>query len=109
MPNSRHILFGVWVLFCACGSDDLDQNGLAYPAECSVEKTNQVTAPVVTMAREALTDMYNSMGPDLHHGVTLNGMYYAGVIYISSDLGGWKRLDTLRHERCHALLGKWHQ
>ena len=72
-----------------------DNNGFLYPPECRGD-LSAVSAPILISPREAIG------GDDGRYD------YVSGTILIADDLAGSMKEDVIRHERCHAIAGRWH-
>lgn len=87
---------------------DTDQAGNLYPPQCAGDLA-WVSTPVV----EASPADMAKLADGIHLGTQkrLWGYYSEAlrIILIDKMLGGWKRADALRHERCHAIAGHWHK
>ena len=100
----------VLLLIHACA--DYDNRGNPYPAECVATVTPDVQVEYVTsatMARLQRSFGYHQNLNGLH--ATIGDRQFIWVNVENPD--GTPRTDaerrnTLRHELCHAVAGKWH-
>lgn len=97
------------LMTAACVSaPDADQAENIYPAACSQKATDAVTTPMMVVP------LGSPLLPDFHNGKTTYGYAHSlpnGAVWllaISDALAGWRRKDLIRHERCHVIVGAWH-
>lgn len=108
-------------ILCACaisacaGQPDTDQVGHLYPAECRGDLSN-IDVLVDWRAPDAMEALAVGLGLD---GSSLSGPKLLGrwvpgngqlreMIVLDDSLGGWKRADALRHEKCHSIMARLH-
>lgn len=106
-------------------SADVDQTGInVYPPECSVDANYPpvliLPMPRAVMAEIAAVDALRG-GTEMRDGVLMLARWDTtggkNTIMVDNMVGGWRRADAIRHERCHALIaklypetnGKWHK
>jgi hypothetical protein len=83
-----------------------DQVGNVYPRECQGD-LSWMDAPFDTVSREWLAERrakFRAAPGDRILGVT----FARHSFVIDETSTGWHRDDAIRHERCHVLIGNWH-
>ncbi len=97
-PAPRASVLVALLCMTACAAEPIryatDGEGHMLPRNCRAEPES-VTAPVLVLPRASL---------QVVRGSNINGYYHiaSGQIAIASDLTGWRRADTIRHEQFHA-------
>jgi hypothetical protein len=99
------ILLAASLTACASHEGPLtDQAGNVYPPQCRGD-LSKVEATITFKPRQWMAEEAAILG---YEGRIL-GETWGNHIVIDDSLRGWKREDTLRHERCHLLMGQWHK
>lgn len=81
---------------------DMSRTPMQYPAQCSPEELAKMYATVVRVPQSFL----DKAVPDVRgaRGVRMP----SGALAVLDTLRGKLLEDTIRHEKCHILLGPWH-
>ena len=91
---------------CAAGA--IDNAGYLLPEQCRAPHELPHGSVETTTSREKITEIVrgqHKLGQSQSaNGVTIFGRF----IFIADDLPLDQAEMTLRHERCHVLLGDWH-
>lgn len=104
---TRLALLPLLALGACADSPDVDQVGHVYPPACSQEATDAVKVPLLAVPHDSpLLPRFNGL-TTLGYTHVLNGKPF--LMVVDEHLGGWRKADAERHERCHVLLGAWHK
>ena len=88
------------------GGPITDQVGNVYPKECRGD-LSWMDAPFHNVSREWLAERKVKFGAAPGERV-LAVTFARHSFVIDETLSGWQRDDAIRHERCHVLVGNWH-
>ena len=95
---------------CAAGA--IDNAGYLLPEQCRAPHELPHGAVETVTSREKITEIARKMGTvgraQSANAITITFGNGPGFIFIADDLPPDQAEMTLRHERCHVLLGDWH-
>lgn len=95
-------IVALWALGgCEAQAADLDPWGNEYPPQCSERALSTIHITVVRVSQSFLDKATKASDR--------TGVYMpSGAAAVRSDLSGYMLAETIRHEKCHAIMGEWH-
>ena len=111
--KAKILLICLAVGACAEGPQFSAERGYVLPAACQDTAALPHASVEAFMPRDQIQFFARTWGAEFHAAEQADAVRFAEpggrtVIWISNDLSAAATARALAHERCHVLLGDWH-